>query len=72
LICCTIVEIAHSLDKKTIAEGVEDAATLAALKDHGVDFAQGFYRGRPKTPLTQAWVKRHRRKAKPRLALKSD
>jgi diguanylate cyclase (GGDEF)-like protein/PAS domain S-box-containing protein len=44
----SIVDIAHSLDKKTIAEGVEDAATLTALKDRGVDFAQGFYLGRPK------------------------
>jgi diguanylate cyclase (GGDEF)-like protein/PAS domain S-box-containing protein len=44
----SIVDIAHSLDKKTIAEGVEDAATLSALRDHGVDFAQGFYLGRPK------------------------
>jgi diguanylate cyclase (GGDEF)-like protein len=44
----SIVDIAHSLDKKTIAEGVEDAATLTALKHAGVDFAQGFYLGRPK------------------------
>jgi len=44
----SIVDIAHSLDKKTIAEGVEDAATLTALKDRGVDYAQGFYLGRPK------------------------
>ena len=44
----SIVDIAHSLDKKTIAEGVEDAATLTALKHRGVDFAQGFYLGRPK------------------------
>jgi diguanylate cyclase (GGDEF)-like protein/PAS domain S-box-containing protein len=44
----SIVDIAHSLDKNTIAEGVEDAATLTALKDRGVDFAQGFYLGRPK------------------------
>ncbi len=42
-----IVDIAHSLEKKTIAEGVEDAATLTALKDRGVDFAQGFFLGRP-------------------------
>ena len=44
-----IVEIAHSLDMKTIAEGVEDSATLEALKIRGVDFAQGFYVGRPMT-----------------------
>ncbi|MGD0453686.1 MAG: EAL domain-containing protein [Solirubrobacteraceae bacterium] len=44
----SIVDIAHSLGKKTVAEGVEDAATLATLKARGVDFAQGFYVGRPK------------------------
>jgi diguanylate cyclase (GGDEF)-like protein len=44
----SMVDIAHSLEKRTIAEGVEDAATLTALKDRGVDFAQGFYLGRPK------------------------
>jgi diguanylate cyclase (GGDEF)-like protein/PAS domain S-box-containing protein len=42
-----IVDIAHSLGKMTIAEGVEDAATLAALRQRGVDYAQGFYLGRP-------------------------
>jgi EAL domain-containing protein (putative c-di-GMP-specific phosphodiesterase class I) len=47
----SIVDIAHSLDKKTIAEGVEDKATLTALRDRGVDFAQGFYLGRPE-PLS--------------------
>jgi diguanylate cyclase (GGDEF)-like protein/PAS domain S-box-containing protein len=47
----SIVDVARSLDKRTIAEGVEDAATLRALKDRGVDFAQGFYLGRPE-PLS--------------------
>jgi diguanylate cyclase (GGDEF)-like protein len=43
-----IVGIAHSLDKETVAEGVEDAATMATLRNYGVDFAQGYYIGRPK------------------------
>jgi EAL domain-containing protein (putative c-di-GMP-specific phosphodiesterase class I) len=42
-----IVDIAHSLCELTIAEGVENAATLAALKQSGVDYAQGLYLGRP-------------------------
>jgi EAL domain-containing protein (putative c-di-GMP-specific phosphodiesterase class I) len=42
-----IVDIAHSLGKLTIAEGVENAATLAALKQSGVDYAQGLYLGPP-------------------------
>jgi len=32
---------------ETIAEGVEDEVTLVALDALGVDFAQGFYVGRP-------------------------
>jgi diguanylate cyclase (GGDEF)-like protein/PAS domain S-box-containing protein len=56
----SIVDIARSLDKKTIAEGVEDAATLTALKHRGVDFAQGFYLGRPE-PLSS----RHRSRNTP-------
>jgi diguanylate cyclase (GGDEF)-like protein/PAS domain S-box-containing protein len=43
----SMVGIARSLGKKTIAEGVEHAATLTMLKDYGVDFVQGFYIGRP-------------------------
>ena len=46
-----IVGIAHSLNKLTIAEGVEDAETLTLLRAYGVDHAQGFHLGRPK-PLS--------------------
>jgi len=42
-----IVTLAGSLEKKTIAEYVEDEATLQALVDAGVDYAQGFHIGRP-------------------------
>jgi diguanylate cyclase (GGDEF)-like protein len=64
----SIVEIAHSLDKKTIAEGVEDVATLTALKDRGVDYAQGFYLGRPE-PLSLSSRSRgsHAEESSPRL-----
>ena len=42
-----IVSLAKSLEKKTIAEYVEDEATLEALVEAGVDYAQGFHIGRP-------------------------
>ena len=32
---------------KTVAEGVEDAATLDLLRDLGVDRAQGYHIARP-------------------------
>jgi PAS domain S-box-containing protein len=42
-----IVALARGLGQQTVAEGVEDAQTLELLRDYGVDFAQGFYIGRP-------------------------
>jgi diguanylate cyclase (GGDEF)-like protein len=41
----SITDIGHSLDKRIIAEGVENRATLHALRRYGVDCAQGFYLG---------------------------
>ncbi len=42
-----IVAMARDLGKTTIAEGVEDAATLERLRELGVDQAQGYHIGRP-------------------------
>jgi EAL domain-containing protein (putative c-di-GMP-specific phosphodiesterase class I) len=42
-----IVGIAAGLGQRTIAEGVEDAATLELLRELGVDLAQGFHIARP-------------------------
>ncbi len=47
-----IVSIARGLGQKTIAEGVEDAETLAMVRELGVDYAQGFEIGRPE-PATK-------------------
>ena len=44
-----IVSIARGLGQKTVAEGVEDAATLATVRKLGVDYAQGFHLGRPES-----------------------
>ena len=38
-----IIEMAHCLRMEVVAEGVEDAATLARLKEAGCEFGQGFY-----------------------------
>ena len=43
----SITDVAHSLGKRAIAEGVEDRETLEALRAYGVDGVQGFYLGRP-------------------------
>ncbi|BAH54083.1 bifunctional diguanylate cyclase/phosphodiesterase [Rhodococcus opacus] len=41
------VELAHSLGASLVAEGVEDEATLRALRRYGCDITQGHYHGRP-------------------------
>lgn len=43
----TIIDIARSAGKLTVAEHVENAATLDALRRLGVDLVQGFHLGRP-------------------------
>ena len=42
-----IVSLAKGFGQQTIAEGVEDQATLDILTEQGVDYAQGFHLGRP-------------------------
>jgi len=42
-----IVSLARAFNVRTVAEGIEDAATLECVRAAGVDFAQGFYLGRP-------------------------
>jgi Amt family ammonium transporter len=43
----SIQNIARVMGIKTVAESVEDHGVLSALTQVGVDFAQGFYLGRP-------------------------
>jgi len=43
----SILQIARVLGMKTIAEGVEDEATLGELRELGVDYGQGFVLHRP-------------------------
>ena len=49
-----IIGVAKQFGIKTIAEGVEDEATLEKLRQMGVDYAQGYWIGRP-VPLPQLW-----------------
>ncbi len=49
----SMIEIAHTLGKKTVAEFVENAETLALLREYRIDFAQGYYVGRPERHLLQ-------------------
>jgi EAL domain-containing protein (putative c-di-GMP-specific phosphodiesterase class I) len=42
-----VVNLAHDLGCETVLEGIETEATAAAAASVGVDFAQGYYFGRP-------------------------
>jgi PAS domain S-box-containing protein len=54
-----IVYLAKGFGHETIAEGVEDAETLALLRAYGVDYAQGFHIGLP-APAEDRRVSRER------------
>lgn len=43
----SINEVAQIMGKQTVAEFVEDEATMEALRQIGIDFAQGYHVGRP-------------------------
>ncbi len=52
------INLAHSLNLKVVAEGIEDDATLAHLVQLGCDYAQGFFISKP-LPLEDLleWLK---------------
>jgi diguanylate cyclase (GGDEF)-like protein/PAS domain S-box-containing protein len=49
LVVQSVVSIARGLGRRTVAEFVGDAQTLQLLRAYDVDFAQGFYVGRPQS-----------------------
>jgi diguanylate cyclase (GGDEF)-like protein/PAS domain S-box-containing protein len=53
LIVDSIVQMSKGLGKHTIAEFVGNHETVEVLKEHGVDFGQGYHLGRP-IPMSKA------------------
>ena len=43
----SIIDLAHNLGRKVVAEGVENVETLMLLRRLGCDLVQGYYLGRP-------------------------
>ena len=43
----SIIEIAHSLGRRVIAEGVEHKEQLDILRDMNCDYIQGYYMSKP-------------------------
>ncbi len=61
----SIIDLAHNLNLKVVAEGVETLEALELLRRLGCDLAQGYYVGRPmggeRLPgWVSAWVASHR------------
>ncbi len=53
----SIVDLAHSLGVRVVAEGVEDATTMDMLVDWGCDEAQGYHFARPMPgPDVEGWL----------------
>ncbi len=50
MIVHSVIELGHNLGLSIVAEGVEDARTLAKLAEYGCDLAQGYYLCRPAAP----------------------
>ena len=48
LVVKAIVDIARAMGVKTVAEFVEDAETVALLRDKGIDYSQGYHHGHPR------------------------
>ena len=46
-VVCSVVELAHSLGLKVVAEGIETEQELASIRETGVDYIQGYYFSRP-------------------------
>lgn len=47
LIIKNIIDLAHILDMKVVAEGVEQEHQMKTLKEYGCDIIQGFYYSKP-------------------------
>ena len=52
------IDLGHNLGMSVVAEGVEDAAHVAALQELGCDVAQGYHYARPMPPADlTAWLR---------------
>lgn len=47
-----VIALAHSLDMRVVAEGVETGAQLDFVQRHGCDAAQGYYFSEPVAPMS--------------------
>jgi EAL domain-containing protein (putative c-di-GMP-specific phosphodiesterase class I) len=57
IIVRSMIDLAHALGYRVVAEGIEDAGALALLTSWGCDEGQGYHISRPvPLPALQAWL----------------
>jgi EAL domain-containing protein (putative c-di-GMP-specific phosphodiesterase class I) len=60
VIVSSTIKMAHTLGLQTVAEGVEDEATLMMLLKYGCDMIQGYYYAKPIPEQdVVSWLKRN-------------
>lgn len=58
MIVASTIQLAHALDMRIVAEGVENAADLQALVEMGIDTVQGYHLARPMPAAEiEGWVR---------------
>lgn len=58
MIVASTIQLAHALDMRIVAEGVENAADLASLVAMGIDTVQGYHLARPMPPTQiNQWIR---------------
>ncbi len=63
-----VIDLAHTMQATTVAEGIEEPRELELLRSLGCDLGQGFYLGRPMEPTQlEAWFDRGRAGSAPAL-----
>lgn len=52
-----VVDLAHNLNARLVAEGIETPGQMALLREMGCDYGQGFFLGRPMTAdALEHWI----------------
>ncbi|MFC5754259.1 putative bifunctional diguanylate cyclase/phosphodiesterase [Actinomadura rugatobispora] len=60
----SVIDLARTLGLRSVAEGVEDPQTAAAVREMGCDAAQGWHFGRPMDAATATdWLRRRTQRA---------
>ena len=73
LITAAVIELAHKLGMRVVAEGIEDAETYHYLANIGCDIAQGFWISRPlQATNIEAWHRDWKDSKAPGLSLISN